>query len=129
MVFAVSPPWGPWSDNIVPLVRLSRCLIRTANGAYPFRASVHPPAGPLIGLQHLARKLEKETEDLNSIAVFLRRPRESGIEAQERPVGLLFPGSRPGSHLSAVDWPKALHKALRPLGLGGLPGSRTPGQL
>lgn len=73
MVFAVSPPWGPWSDNIVPLVRLSRCLIRTANGASPpSHAPVHPPAGPLVGLQRLARELEKDTKDLNSIAVFLR---------------------------------------------------------
>lgn len=48
-VFAVSPPWGPWSDNIVPLVRLSRCLIRTANGASPAPPRVRPstplPAG------------------------------------------------------------------------------------
>lgn len=41
MVFAVLPPWGPWSDNVVPLVRLSRCLIRTANGA-----SLTPRARP-----------------------------------------------------------------------------------
>ena len=43
MVFAVLPPWGPWSDNIVPLVRLSRCLIRTANGASPTPPRVRPP--------------------------------------------------------------------------------------
>lgn len=74
MVFAVSPPWGPWSDNIVPLVRLSRCLIRTANGAPPaLHASVHPSTSgsSLSGLQHLAQKLEKETKDLDCIALFL----------------------------------------------------------
>ena len=43
MVFAVLPPWGPWSDYIVPLVRLSRCLIRTANGASPTPPRVCPP--------------------------------------------------------------------------------------
>lgn len=74
MVFAVSPPWGPWSDNIVPLVRLSRCLIRTANGAPPaLHASVHPSTSgsSLSGLQRLAQKLEKETKDLDCIALFL----------------------------------------------------------
>lgn len=50
MVFAVLPPWGPWSDNVVPLVRLSRCLIRTANGASltqpPLPAATPQPAAP-----------------------------------------------------------------------------------
>lgn len=43
MVFAVLPPWGPWSDNVVPLVRLSRCLIRTANGASLTPCARPPP--------------------------------------------------------------------------------------
>lgn len=75
MVFAVSPPWGPWSDNIVPLVRLSRCLIRTASGASPTPAS----GSPLSGLRRRVRTLEKETKDLDSIEVFLLLPREPGI--------------------------------------------------
>lgn len=90
MVFAVSPPWGPWSDNIVPLVRLSRCLIRTANGASPTLPRVrHPSASrsPLSGLHRLTRKLEKEMKNLDSIEAFLPRPRESGIRVQERLMG------------------------------------------
>lgn len=98
MVFAVSPPWGPWSDNIVPLVRPSRCLIRTANGASPtFPRVHHPPASgsPLSGLQCLTRKLEKEMKNLDSVGAFLPRPRESGIRVQERLMGEGAPSPAP----------------------------------
>lgn len=39
----------------------------------PLHASVHPSTrgSSLSGLQRLAKKLEKETKDLDSIAVFL----------------------------------------------------------
>lgn len=48
------------------------------------RPSVHPSASgsPLNGLQRLARKLEKEMKDLDSIEVFL--PPTPGKRAQER---------------------------------------------
>lgn len=60
------------------------------------------------------------------MAVFLCQPRRPGREAEERPVGPLFPGSLPGSHLCAVDWPEALHKALRPSRCGWPTWSQDP---
>lgn len=76
----------------------------------PFHASVHPSASgsPLSGLQHLARKFEKETKDLDSIEVFLLQPQKSGARVQERLMGegAPFPSTWPRPHLSAVDWPK-----------------------
>jgi len=58
MVFAVLPPWGPWSDNVVPLVRLSRCLIRTANGASLAPRAQPPPPAAIPALQ-----LQKQRKD------------------------------------------------------------------
>ncbi|MEJ1271499.1 platelet derived growth factor B polypeptide [Cricetulus griseus] len=67
MVFAVLPPWGPWSDNVVPLVRLSRCLIRTANGAsLTLRARPPPPAALFLP----ALRLQKQTKDSTPCCFF-----------------------------------------------------------
>lgn len=120
MVFAVSPPWGPWSDNIVPLVRLSRCLIRTASGASPTPAS----GSPLSGLRRRVRTLEKETKDLDSIEVFLLLPREPGIRMQERLMG----DSGPRLQLSTGDGPRS--PACGPEDLSAWPAwSLDPSQL
>lgn len=71
MEFAVLPPWGPWSDNVVPLVRLSGCLIRTANGAPPPSTRPSPPrlrlSVPTSGLRRSTLRPEEDT-GLGSIA-------------------------------------------------------------
>lgn len=94
MVFAVLPPWGPWSDNVVPLVRLSQCLIRTANGA-----SLTPRAQPLppAAIAQPALQLQKQTKDSTPGCCF-PRPQEPGTSVQE-PLGGLWTG--PGAwHLA-----------------------------
>lgn len=87
MVFAVLPPWGPWSDNVVPLVRLSRCLIRTANGASLAPRARPPPPAAIPALQ-----LQKQRKDSTPGRCF-PPPQEPGTSMQELHGGLDRPQS------------------------------------
>lgn len=108
MVFAVLPPWGPWSDNVVPLVRLSQCLIRTANGASLTPCARPPP--PAATPQPAAPEANKE---LHSRLLASLDPKNLGHVCRSLGGGL---------------WtgPRAWHLARGPVHV--LPSSWTTGQ-
>lgn len=133
MVFAVLPPWGPWSDNVVPLVRLSQCLIRTANGAsLTLRARPLPPAA----IAQPALQLQKQRTPLQAAASLDPKNLGQVCRSLEGDCGLApEPGTWPEDLCMSclVPGPLASHQGtcsgrLRPLAVLWR-GARTGGTL